>query len=154
MGVVFKARQVSLKRLVALKMFLTGGFESPEGRERFLAEAAAVARLQHPHVVQVFECGAHDERPYFSMELCEGGALAQWLRSGPLAPREAAVLLRQLAEGVQAAHDQAIIHRDLKPGNILLASGRRESPAGERPAGSLPPLTEFIPKISDFGLAK
>ena len=154
MGVVFKARQVSLKRLVALKLVLAGDFERPEGRESFLAEAAAVARLNHPNVVQIFECGTHDDRLYFSMELCEGGSLAQRLRSGPLSPREAAALLRPLAEGAQAAHDQGIIHRDLKPGNILLASGGREPPEGERSAGSPRPLAEFIPKISDFGLAK
>jgi eukaryotic-like serine/threonine-protein kinase len=154
MGVVFKARQVSLKRLVALKMILAGGFERPDGRERFLAEGAAVARLHHPNVVQIFECGTHDDRLYFSMELCEGGSLAQRLRSGPLAPREAAALLRPVAEGTQAAHDQGIIHRDLKPGNILLARGGQEPPAGEPSAGSPWPLAEFIPKISDFGLAK
>jgi serine/threonine protein kinase len=152
MGVVFKARQVSLKRMVALKMVLAGGFQSPEGRERFLAEAAAVARLNHPNVVQIFECGTHDDRPYFSMELCEGGSLAERLRSGPLLPPEAAALLRSLAEGAQAAHDQGIVHRDLKPGNILLASGG--PPKGELSAGSPRPLAEFIPKISDFGLAK
>src|SRR5262249_36524824 len=101
MGVVFKARQVSLNRLVALKMVLAGGFRSPEGRERFLAEAAAVARLHHPNAVQIFECGTHDGWPYFSMELCEGGSLAQRLRGGPLPPREAAALLRSLAEGAQ-----------------------------------------------------
>jgi eukaryotic-like serine/threonine-protein kinase len=154
MGVVFKARQVTLKRLVALKMVLAGGFQSPEGRARFLAEAAAVARLNHPNVVQIFECGTQDDRPYFSMELCEGGSLAQRLRSGPLSPREAAALLRPLAEGAQAAHDQGIIHRDLKPGNILLASGGREPPEGELSAGSPRPLAELLPKISDFGLAK
>jgi serine/threonine protein kinase len=154
MGVVFKARQTSLGRLVALKMILAGGFERPEGRERFLAEGAAVARLHHPNVVQIIECGTHDDRPYFSMELCEGGSLAQRLRGGPLAPREAAALLRPVAEGVQAAHDQGIIHRDLKPGNILLASGGREPPAGKPSALGPRPLAEFIPKISDFGLAK
>jgi hypothetical protein len=154
MGVVFKARQVSLGRLVALKMVLAGDFQSQQGRARFLAEATAVARLHHPNVVQIFECGTHDERPYFSMELCQGGSLAQRLRSGPLLPREAAALLRSLAEGAQAAHDQGIIHRDLKPANILLAGGGRESPEGEPSAGSLPPLSDFVPKISDFGLAK
>ena len=154
MGVVFKARQVSLNRVVALKMVLAGGFQSPEGRERFLAEAAVVARMQHPNVVQIFECGTHDDQLYFSMELCEGGSLAQRLRSGPLSPREAAALVRSLAEGAQAAHDQGIIHRDLSPGNILLAGRGREPPEGERSAGSPRPLAEFIPKISDFGLAK
>ncbi len=154
MGVVFKARQVSLKRMVALKMVLAGGFQSPEGRARFLAEAAAVARLNHPNVVQIFECGTHDGRPYFSMEMCEGGSLAQRLLSGPLSPYEAAALLRPLAEGTQAAHDQGIIHRDLKPGNVLLASGGREPSEREVSAGSPRPLAEFTPKISDFGLAK
>jgi serine/threonine protein kinase len=154
MGVIFKAMQVSLGRLVALKMILAGDFQSPQGRTRFLAEAAAVARLQHPNVVQIFECGTHEDRPYFSMELCPGGSLAQRLRSGPLLPREAAALLRSLAQGAQAAHDQGIIHRDLKPANILLASGGREYTEGERPTGSHPPLTDFVPKISDFGVAK
>ena len=142
MGVVYKARQVSLNRLVALKMILAEGFQRPESRERFLAEAAVVARMQHPNVVQIFECGTHDDQHFFSMELCEGGSLAQRLLSGPLSPRQAAALLRSVAEGAQAAHDHGIIHRDLSPGNILLASGGREAPA------------EFIPKISDFGLAK
>ena len=77
MGVVYRARQVSLNRLVALKMVLAGGFQSPKGRERFLAEAAVVARMHHPNVVQIFECGTHDDQLYFSMELCEGGSLAQ-----------------------------------------------------------------------------
>jgi serine/threonine-protein kinase len=139
---------------VALKMVLAGGFQSPERRGRFLAEAGAVARLHHPNVVQVFECGTHEGRPYFSMELCEGGSLAQRLRGGPLLPREAAALLRSLAEGAQAAHDHGIIHRDLKPANVLLAGGGPEPPEGERPVGSLRPLTDFVPKISDFGLAK
>jgi hypothetical protein len=154
MGVVFKALQVSLGRMVALKMVLAGDFQRPEGRARFLAEAAAVARLQHPNVVQIFECGTHEDRPYFSMELCQGGSLAERLRSGPLLPREAAALLQAVAEGVQAAHDKSIIHRDLKPANILLASGGRESPGEEPSPGSLPPLTDFVPKITDFGLAK
>jgi serine/threonine-protein kinase len=149
MGVIFKARQVSLGRLVALKMVLAGDFQSPERRGRFLAEAAAVARLQHPNVVQIYDCGTYEDRPYFSMELCQGGSLAQRLRSGPLLPREAATLLRSLAEGAQAAHDQGIIHRDLKPANILLASGGREYTEGERSTANLPPLTDFVAKISD-----
>ena len=146
MGVVYKARQVSLKRLVALKMVLAGGFQRPESRERFLAEAAVVARLHHPNVVQIFECGTHDDQLYFSMELCEGGSLAQRLRSGPLSPREAAALVRSLAEGAQAAHDQGIIHRDLSPGNILLASGGREPPEGERSAASPRPSPSSFPR--------
>jgi hypothetical protein len=154
MGVVFRARQVSLNRLVALKLILASDFQSPEVRARFQAEATVVARLRHPHVVQIFECCSHDDQLYFTMELCEGGSLAQWLRSGPLSPREAAALVRSVAEGAQAAHTQGIIHRDLSPGNILLARRGGEPSEGVRSAESPWSLAEFIPKISDFGLAK
>jgi serine/threonine protein kinase len=158
MGAVFRARQVSLNRLVALKLVAGRGFESAEGRARFRAEATIVARLRHPNIVQIFEFCPRDDDLYFSMELCEGGSLKQRLRSGPLAPREAATLMRAVAEGAQAAHDQGIIHRDLSPGNILLALRSGESPEGERsPAATAEgsrPLADCIPKISDFGLAK
>jgi serine/threonine protein kinase len=153
-GVVFKAQQVSLNRVVALKLVRADGFQGPESRERFLAEAAVVARMQHPNIVHIYECSAHDEQMYFSMELCEGGSLAQRLRMGPLAPREAAALMRSVAEGVQAAHDQGVIHRDLSPGNILLARPGRKPPEGTPLDGGPRPLAEFIPKVSDFGLAK
>jgi hypothetical protein len=154
MGAVFRARQVSLNRLVALKLVLGSGFQSPERRARFRAEAAAIARLRHPNVVQIFEFCPQDDVLYFSMELCEGGSLAKRLRSGPLSPRDAAALVRSVAEGVQAAHEQGIIHRDLTPGNILLARREGEPPEAERAAEGPRPLTEFVPKISDFGLAK
>jgi hypothetical protein len=154
MGAVFRARQISLNRLVALKVVLTSAFQSSEIRARFRAEATVVARLRHPNIVQIFECSDHDNELYFAMELCEGGSLAQRLRSGPLSPLEAAALMRSAAEGIQAAHDQGIIHRDLSPGNILLVPRGGELAEGERPAGGPRPLSELIPKISDFGLAK
>jgi hypothetical protein len=154
MGVVFKARQVSLNRVVALKLVPAGGFQSPERRDRFLAEAAAVARMQHPNVVQIFECSAGDDPLYFSMELCDGGSLAQRLRAGPLSPWAAAGVVRSAAEGAQAAHDQGVIHRDLSPGNVLLARRGPGPPEGDRAAGGRRPLAEFVPKIGDFGLAK
>jgi hypothetical protein len=154
MGTVFRARQVSLNRLVALKLVQASDLRSPEGRARFQAEATIVARLRHPNIVQIFECCDHDDLLYFSMELCEGGSLAQQLRRGPLSPREAAALVRSVAEGVQAAHDQDVIHRDLSPGNILLARRGPASAEGELSAEGLRLLAEWIPRISDFGLAK
>jgi predicted Ser/Thr protein kinase len=136
MGVVYRARQVPLNRPVALKMVLSGAHADPKDRARFLTEAEAVAAVRHPHVVQVFEFGEHDGRPYFAMEYLDGGSLAGLLRSrGKLSPAEAATLVEQCARGVQAAHDLGIVHRDLKPGNVLLDA------AGE-------------PKVTDFGLAK
>jgi hypothetical protein len=154
MGAVYRARQISLNRLVALKLVAASAFQSPERLARFRAEAMVVARLRHPNVVQIFECGPHDDDLFFSMELCEGGSLAHWLRGGPLSPREAAALMKSVAQGVQSAHDQGVIHRDLSPGNILLAARGGEPPEAERPAQGTGALAEFIPKISDFGLAK
>ncbi|MBL8796693.1 MAG: protein kinase [Planctomycetia bacterium] len=135
MGVVYQARQQGLKRLVALKMILSGAHAGAQELARFRHEAEAVARLQHPHIVQIYEVGEQDGRPYFSLELIDGGSLDRRLNGRPLPPREAAQLVRTLAEAMQAAHQQGIIHRDLKPANILLTA------AGQ-------------PKITDFGLAK
>jgi WD40 repeat protein len=135
MGVVYQARQLRPERLVALKMILAGGHAGEADLARFRAEAEAVARLQHPNVVQVYEVGEHDGRPFFSLELCGGGSLADRLRGGPLAPREAAALVETLARAVHAAHRQQIVHRDLKPGNVLLTA-------------------DGTPKITDFGLAR
>ncbi len=145
MGVVFKARDRKLQRLVALKMIRGGAYASATVVERFLAEARAAARLDHPHIVPVHEIGEADGLPYFVMALVEGGSLQERLATGPLPPREAAALLRQVAEAVQHAHERGIIHRDLKPQNILLQ--REEGTAGAA-AGPL------WPKVSDFGLAR
>ncbi|MBY0231978.1 MAG: serine/threonine protein kinase, partial [Gemmataceae bacterium] len=135
MGVVYKARQVALDRVVALKMILAGGHASENERRRFLAEGEAVAALRHPGIVQVHQSGSHDGLPWFALEFCDGGSLAQRLRSEKPAPREAATLVEKLARAMQAAHAAGIVHRDLKPANVLL-------------------LGDGTPKIADFGLAK
>jgi serine/threonine protein kinase len=134
MGVVFRARQVSLNRAVALKMALAGAYAGPHERARFRREAEAVAALRHPNVVQVYDVGEADGRPYFTMEYAEGGSLAQKLAGTPQPARQAAALLATLAEAVQAAHQSGVVHRDLKPGNVLLTG-------------------DGTPKLSDFGLA-
>ena len=135
MGIVYRARDQRLNRAVALKMLLAGDLAAPQELARFAREAEAVAGLQHEHIVQVHEVGDLDGRPYFTMELVEGGSLAQKLQGRPLDPRDVADLLGKIARAVQVAHDSGIVHRDLKPANILLTA-------------------DGIPKISDFGLAR
>jgi WD40 repeat protein len=155
MGVVYRARQVGLNRLVALKVLLGGGHASPEEQVRFHTEAEAIARLRHPNIVQVYETGAHEGAQYFALEYVEGGSLADHLRGRPLPPRTAAGLIEVLARAVHAAHRQGVIHRDLKPANVLLAVSR--DPKGSASEGVLPfgsRLTDAVPKITDFGLAK
>ncbi|HTU92557.1 MAG TPA: serine/threonine-protein kinase [Gemmataceae bacterium] len=147
MGVVYKARQVSLKRLVALKLLRDSALASPEERARFRIEAEAAARMKHPNVVAIYEIGEHAGRPYFAMELVEGGSLDKHLAGQPLPAAQAAELLRIVALAVQHAHEQKVVHRDLKPANILLQ--KNES----RAEGSAP-ISSFVPKITDFGLAK
>src|SRR5262249_34906219 len=117
MGVIYKARQVSLNRVVALKMILAGGHAGETDLVRFHAEAEAIARLQHPNIVQIFEIGEHEGLPFFSLEFCEGGSLDKTLAGTPMPPADAVVLVEQLARAVQAAHEHGILHRDLKPGN-------------------------------------
>jgi tetratricopeptide (TPR) repeat protein len=155
MGIVYKARQVALKRLVALKMLREGPHAGGHELARFRSEAEAVARLQHPHIVQIYEVGEHDGVPYFSLEFVDGGSLKDALAGAPLPAGAAAALVETLARAIQAAHQRGIIHRDLKPANILLASGGREPPVERPPTGdSRAPLAGLIPKIADFGLAK
>jgi tetratricopeptide (TPR) repeat protein len=154
MGVVYKAWQVGLKRLVALKMISGADPSNPEQRARFRTEAEAVARLQHPHIVQIYEIGEHDGLPYYSMELVGGGSLDQVLAGTPQPVRPAAQLIETLARAIHAAHEKGIIHRDLKPANVLLApafGGGAGTGASESPPKSGP---NWVPKITDFGLAK
>jgi serine/threonine-protein kinase len=134
MGVVYKARQVALKRVVALKMLLGGGHAGTEELARFRREAEAVARLQHPNIVQVYEVGEHQGQPCFALEYVEGGTLAQQLAGTPQPPRQAAQLLATLARAMHYAHQRGVIHRDLKPANVLLASPHPQtlSHGGER----------------------
>jgi serine/threonine protein kinase len=141
MGVVYQARQLQLNRLVALKMILAGVHAGEQELARFRTEAEAVARLQHPHIVQIHEVGEADGTPYCALEYCAGGSLEKKLAGTPPPPGEAARLVQTLAGAVQAAHQAGIVHRDLKPANILLASPGRQS-------------GELIPKVTDFGLAK
>jgi serine/threonine protein kinase len=145
MGLVYLARDTQLKRLVALKMVLAGPYSSEDSRGRFRAEAEAVARLQHPHVVQVFSWGEYDDFPYFVMEYVAGGGLDHRLAGQPQPPADAARLVMLLARAVHAAHKAGVVHRDLKPANVLLA------PAADEPALN---TAYGWPKISDFGLAR
>jgi serine/threonine protein kinase len=135
MGVVYKARQTSLQRVVALKMILNGHLAGDEDVRRFHVEAAAAARLDHPSIVPIYEIGVHEGQHYYSMAYVEGESLADLLRDGPLPPRESAEAVSGAAKAIDYAHRHAVVHRDLKPGNILL-DGRG------------------TPRIIDFGLAK
>lgn len=135
MGVVYRARQLSLDREVALKLMLHGSQASSADRTRFQAEVSAAAQLEHPNIVPIYEVGSDQGWQYFGMKLIEGQTLSQRIAAGSMAEREAVELTRDLARAVQYAHDQGVIHRDLKPANILIdASGD--------------------PHLSDFGLAK
>ncbi|MGE5857971.1 MAG: protein kinase domain-containing protein [Solirubrobacterales bacterium] len=155
MGVVYQARQLGLDRTVALKMVLTGFQAGPKDLARFRAEAVALARLQHPNIVQIYDVGETASRPYFVFEFVAGGSLAQYLQGTPQPVRPAAQLVDTLARAVHAAHAQGVIHRDLKPANILLRD-EREGARGESRALSplASRLASVVPKITDFGLSK
>ncbi len=134
MGVVYRARQISLNRTVAVKMILSGHFASRETVRRFLLEATATAQLQHPNIVAIHEVGEHEGQQFFSMEYINGRSLAELARDRPLPPAQAARYVQTVAEAIQYAHDRATLHRDLKPSNVLID-----------------PYDE--PRITDFGLA-
>lgn len=135
MGVVYRVRQTSLDRVVALKMILVGKNAGDEVIGRFKSEAESIARLQHPNVVQIYDVGEHDGNPWFTMEFVEGGDLGSKLRGTPMPQRGAAQLAWTLAGALEAMHAKNIVHRDLKPANILIAA-------------------DGMPKVMDFGLAK
>lgn len=153
MGVVYKARQTQLKRLVALKMILIGIHQEKEILDRFRTEAEAVAQFHHPNIVQIFDIGQADGIPYFSLEFVDGGSLADYLKARSPSFKEAAALVAQLARAMDDAHRKGIIHRDLKPANVLLAP-KRKSAEDELHKGLKHPLEDYTPKIADFGLAK
>jgi WD40 repeat protein/formylglycine-generating enzyme required for sulfatase activity/tRNA A-37 threonylcarbamoyl transferase component Bud32/tetratricopeptide (TPR) repeat protein len=135
MGVVFKARQTKLNRVVALKMILAGQLASDESIQRFYTEARAAAQLDHPHIVPIYEIGEHEGQQFFSMALVEGGSLQTRISRGPLPPQAAAQMVTDVADAVEYAHRHGIVHRDLKPHNILMDQYGQ-------------------PKVTDFGLAK
>ena len=135
MGVVYKARQVSLNRIVAVKMILAGQLATKTDHDRFHSEAQAAALLDHPNIVPVFEVGEHGGQHYFSMGYVDGKSLSARLSEGPMLPKEAAKIVATMAEAVEYAHRQGVIHRDIKPSNVLVDSTGR-------------------PRVTDFGLAK
>jgi serine/threonine protein kinase len=135
MGIIYRARQRSLNRIVAVKTLIPGPQAAPEQIKRFRAEASAAASLQHPNIVAIHEVGVHQAEQYLVMDLVDGPNLAAFIKDQPLSPRSAASYLKTIAEAVQFAHDQGILHRDLKPSNVLIDSQDR-------------------PRVTDFGLAK
>jgi WD40 repeat protein len=155
MGVVYRARQTRLNRIVVLKMIRAGEEASAAELERFRTEAEVVAQIRHPNIVQIYEVGEYQGRPFLSLEFCGDGSLKDRLNGTPLPPREAAELLEILGRAIQEAHSHQIIHRDLKPANVLLASRAALAVGSDaQPAADAARLAGLTPKISDFGLAK
>ncbi len=176
MGVVYKARQVSLNRIVAVKMILAGQLAGPDDVRRFRTEAEAAAQLQHPNIVAIHEVGEHHGQQYFSMDYIEGTSLASLVRENPLPAKQAADFVKSVAETIHYAHQKGILHRDLKPNNVLMAlecggltplfvghveQARTATPRSddesiqpESKAASSRRTPKFTPKVTDFGLAK
>jgi tetratricopeptide (TPR) repeat protein/tRNA A-37 threonylcarbamoyl transferase component Bud32 len=154
MGVVYQARHVPLKRLVALKMIRVGELAGPDELARFRTEAEAAARLQHPNIVQIHEIGEHKGLPFLALEFVSGTNLARYLHTAPLLPQEAAILVETLGRAMAYAHERGVLHRDLKPANILL-NDERKTMSNEQFQQFIVHHSSFIiPKITDFGLAK
>src|SRR5881394_992154 len=135
MGIVYRARQLSLNRIVAVKVLLFGKFSSDTFVKRFHTEAEAAASLRHPNIVASHEVGEHDGQHYFSMDYIEGESLAELAREKSISPRQGADCLRTIAEAIHYAHGRGVLHRDLKPSNIIIAP-------------------DWQPHVTDFGLAK
>jgi serine/threonine protein kinase len=135
MGIVYRARQRNLNRIVALKMILSGAIAAPEDVKRFYTEAEAAASLEHPNIVPIYEIGEYEGQHFFSMALVDGKSLAEPLKGGPLGAKEAAAIMAKVADAIDYAHSKGVIHRDIKPANILIDA-------------------KGDPKITDFGLAR
>ena len=163
---VYKARQVAFGREVAVKFLRDADRTEPGRRERFVQEARAIARLRHPHLVQLYEfgevpaAGRAASQPYLVLEYVSGGSLADVLRGTPQPPGEAARLVAMLADAIHYAHQQGVIHRDLKPANVLLhapegnGDGQAEGVRGPRLSPRRPLTADLCAKVTDFGLAK
>ena len=136
MGVVYRARQVSLDRIVAVKMLLAGPLAGKDFVQRFRTEAAAAASLQHPNIVAIHEVGYAEGQHFFAMDYVEGLTLGQLVAKGPLPARQAATYLKTISEAIHFAHERNVLHRDLKPSNVLIDSATNQ------------------PRVTDFGLAK
>jgi serine/threonine protein kinase/tetratricopeptide (TPR) repeat protein len=159
MGIVYQALDTKLNRVVALKCLVLSRLSNLTDRKRFRTEASTIAKLSHPHIVQVYDIGELTDEAYISMEYCDGGSLADWLRKGPLVAKCAAKICNQIASAIASAHAVNVIHRDLKPGNILLTKDsqaniyttvlekHRGNGLGDVPAW-------LVAKVADFGLAK
>ncbi len=162
MGVVYKAWQKSLRRVVALKLILRGEYATPADLARFQVEAQAAAHLDHPNIVPVYAAGEHDGQAWLCMRYVEGETLTEQLARGPLRPRDAAAILAKVSRAVDFAHQRGILHRDLKPSNVLLQVSTagptvREGAATPGPPPSALPhgrALEVVPFVTDFGLAK
>jgi serine/threonine protein kinase len=177
MGVVYKARQTGLGRVVALKLIRTGEHAGAAERARFRAEAEVVARLSHPNIVPIYEAGEADGLPFFSLEFVDGPTLAELLAGTPQPAEQSARLVETLARAVHFAHERGVIHRDLKPANVLLqrkpttertdytdytdkekkvrqAGASRSSASAALSVPSVLSVVDFLPKITDFGLAR
>jgi WD40 repeat protein/serine/threonine protein kinase len=155
MGVVYLAEQVNLKRLVALKVIRHGVNATPDEVNRFCAEAEAVARLQHPNIVQIYEVGSEQGVHYLALEYVNGRNLDELVAGTPQEPPAAARITATLARAVQHAHERGILHRDLKPANILIQTtdGTDHTDQKSPPLSSVPSVLSVV-KITDFGLAK
>jgi len=159
MGAVYKARQLTLGRVVALKRLVGDTLHDPDLLARFRREAEAIAQLQHPNIIQIYEIGATPEGPYFTMEYVAGGNLAEHWENSPQPPRAVAEVLAAIADAVHAAHARGIVHRDLKPANVLLCrKSEIRNPKSEIENGNSVSdfgfrISDFEPKVSDFGLA-
>ncbi len=164
LGVVYLARNLQLNRYVALKMLIAGRFASSSLSKRLLLEAEAIARLQHPNIVQIYDVGEFEDCPFLALEYVSGGTLAHWMGRRPQSPRDAAEITLKVAMTIQFAHEKGVVHRDLKPSNLLIqgVSGGPQGTLDLGSAGSHPhrqpsvrlPLHQIQIKVADFGLAK